>query len=399
MDRMNGERLGREEKKDAKASEYLAWAEDVRGRILRKMEWVRERNKEKLPYTTDENGDYDDRSDTARQWNEDDGLNWWTNGFWPGIMWLLYEDTKDEAYARTARYGEYLMERCLTDYYGLHHDVGFMFQPSAVADYRITGNERSRRTALHAASLLAGRFNPAGDYIRAWNDLDQDTRGWAIIDCMFNLSLLYWASEESGDPRFRNIAMRHADRVMDSFIRKDGSVCHIVEFSPETGKRIKSHKGQGYGHGSAWTRGQGWAVYGFMISYRHTGKEAYLEAAKKVASYCAAHIPDNRVIPVDFNQPKEPAWEDSCGACVIAGGLWEVASYMGEKEREYRELAVGILKAIDETRANWGTDCDAVVQNCTAAYHDKKHHMTMCYADYFFIEAVYKIRGTGGWMW
>lgn len=378
-------------------------AREMAARITEKMRWVSEKNKEKIPYTTDENGDYDDRSDEKRSWNADDGLSWWTNGFWGGMMWLLYLYTKEERYAEIARISEDKMTECFQTFLGLHHDVGFMFQPTAVADYRITGRSQAKTTALHAAALLAGRFNPAGNYIRAWNDIPgstDDTRGWAIIDCMFNISLLYWASEETKDPRFRHIAMMHADTVRKNFVREDGSVCHIVEFDPETGEMVKSYGGQGYAEGSAWTRGQGWAVYGFMISYRHTGKKEYLETAKKVAEYCIAHIPESGIIPVDFCQPEEPAWEDSCGACVIAGGLIELAEQAegAEKER-YLKYARRILQTIAETRADWGTDCDAIVQNCSASYHDKRHHFTMSYADYFFMEAVFRLAGMEFKMW
>nr|WP_296908441.1 glycoside hydrolase family 88 protein [uncultured Marvinbryantia sp.] len=383
--------------------EETKWAREMAARITEKMRWVSEKNKEKIPYTTDENGDYDDRSDEKRSWNADDGLSWWTNGFWGGMMWLLYLYTKEERYAEIARISEDKMTECFQTFLGLHHDVGFMFQPTAVADYRITGRSQAKTTALHAAALLAGRFNPAGNYIRAWNDIPgstDDTRGWAIIDCMFNISLLYWASEETKDPRFRHIAMMHADTVRKNFVREDGSVCHIVEFDPETGEMVKSYGGQGYAEGSAWTRGQGWAVYGFMISYRHTGKKEYLETAKKVAEYCIAHIPESGIIPVDFCQPEEPAWEDSCGACVIAGGLIELAEQAegAEKER-YLKYARRILQTIAETRADWGTDCDAIVQNCSASYHDKRHHFTMSYADYFFMEAVFRLAGMEFKMW
>lgn len=293
------------------------------------------------------------------------------------------------------------MDRCFSDFYGLHHDVGFMYVPTAVADYRLTGNEASRKRAMHAANLLAGRFNPAGRFIRAWNDLEnEDTRGWAIIDCMFNLSLLYWASEESGDPRFRHIAMMHADTVMQYFVRPDGSVNHIVEFDPETGEMVRSLGGQGYGEGSSWTRGQGWALYGFMISYIHTGKQEYLDTAKKVAHYCMACIPESGLIPVDFRQPEQPAYEDSCGACVIAGGLLELAGRLPAPEQAvYRNAALRILRAIDGQRADWSDGCDAIVQNCSAAYHADRHHFTMTYADYFFIEAVYKLRNIGRLLW
>ncbi|MCM1221306.1 MAG: glycoside hydrolase family 88 protein [Lachnospiraceae bacterium] len=379
---------------------YDKWADDLISKIRNKMEWVSEKNRDKIPYRTDQNGNYDDRSDVSKEWNIDDGLNWWTNGFWGGIQWLLYQDTGDEKYARIARVSEERLEQCFQDYYGLHHDVGFMFMPTAVADYRLTGNLNSRKIGMHAANLLAGRFNPMGKFIRAWNDLEEDTRGWAIIDCMFNISLLYWAYEESKDPRFRVIAMMHADTVMKNFVRADGSVCHIVEFDPETGEKVRSMGGQGYRDGSSWTRGQGWALYGFMISYVHTGKQEYLDTAKRVAHYCMANIPVSGIIPIDFRQPLEPAYEDSCGACIIAGGLLELAKCIPEPERRiYEDAAIKILRAIAEKRADFGTECDAIVQNCSGAYHIPEHHITMSYADYFFMEAVYKIKGVGSFMW
>lgn len=377
------------------------WVGEALEKVREKMQWVSEKNRDKIPYTTGAGGSYDDRSDESRSWGMDNGLNWWTNGFWGGIMWLLYQDTGEERYQEIARISERKLEKCFDQYYGLHHDVGFMYLPTAVADYRLTGNEEGRRIGMHAANLLAGRFNPVGKFIRAWNqNEDNDTRGWAIIDCLLNLSLLYWASEESGDPRFRQIAMMHADTVLANFVRPDGSVCHIVEFDPESGRMVKSYGGQGYGDGSSWTRGQGWAVYGFANSYTHTGKKEYLEAARKVADYCIANLPESGIIPVDFRQPQEPAWEDSCAACVIACGLLEVARHVSDSEKEkYENAAVTILRAIADTRADWTENCDAIVQNCTGAYHSPEHHFTMVYADYYFIEGLYKLAGIGRLLW
>ena len=377
------------------------WVGEALEKVREKMQWVSEKNRDKIPYTTGADGSYDDRSDESRGWGMDDGLNWWTNGFWGGIMWLLYQDTGEERYQEIAGISERKLEKCFDQYYGLHHDVGFMYLPTAVADYRLTGNEEGRRIGMHAANLLAGRFNPVGKFIRAWNQNgDNDTRGWAIIDCLLNLSLLYWASEESGDPRFRQIAMMHADTVLANFVRPDGSVCHIVEFDPESGRMVKSYGGQGYGEGSSWTRGQGWAVYGFANSYTHTGKKEYLEAARKVADYCIANLPESGIIPVDFRQPQEPAWEDSCAACVIACGLLEVARHLSDSEKEkYENAAVKILRAIAENRADWTENCDAIVQNCTGAYHSPEHHFTMVYADYYFIEGLYKLSGIGRLLW
>ena len=379
-----------------------AWLKETIEKVKRKMKAVSERSAGKIPYTS-VNGVHDDRSGADRNFSGDLGIYWWTNGFWGGMMWMLYHETGEQRFADIAVFSEEKMDYCLQDFYGLHHDVGFMYLPTAVADYRLTGNPDSRRRGLHAANLLAARFNPAGRFIRAWNDREdtgEDTRGWAIIDCLFNIPLLYWAFEETKDPRFKHVAMMHADTVMEHFVRADGSVRHIVEFDAETGEMVKDYGGQGYGNGSSWTRGQGWAVYGFANSYAHTGKQEYLDAAKRCAHYCMANIPESGIIPVDFRQPKEPAWEDSCGACVIAGGLLEVAKHVTAPEKDMYVRAAGkILKAIADTRADFGRGCDAIVQNCTGAYHSDTHHFTMVYADYFFIEALYKLTGTGILLW
>ena len=381
---------------------YSEWAKKELVKVKEKIAWTSENNKYKLPYTTDSNGIFDNRADSEKEFRIDDGVNWWTNGFWAGILWLIYHDTKDDKYRDYARIQENMLTPAFDMFYGLHHDVGFMFVPSAVADYRITKNAVSRKNALHAANLLAGRFNAKGGYIRAWNDFDDsDTRGWVIIDCMFNISLLFWASRETRDPRYAHIAKEHATTVMNAFVRENGSVCHIVEFDPETGKRIKSHGGQGYAHGSSWTRGQAWGLYGFTSAYRNSCDEAYLKTAEKIANYCISKIDDTGIIPIDFDQPKEPCYEDSCGACIMAGGLIDLSEQIEDESKKevYLETAYKIISTIAEKRANYTRDCEAIVQNCSASYHNKIHHETMVYADYFYIEALYKLTGSGFMMW
>lgn len=172
-----------------------AWAELTADKFEQKLRIVRERSAKKIPARA-VNGVHDDKADGG-SYASADGICWWTNGFWAGLLWQAYSHTGDARYAEIAQYTEQRLDEAFAQYIGLHHDTGFMWLPSAVADYRITKNEKSRVRGMHAASLLAGRFNPAG-YIRAWDNLESDdTSGWAIIDCMFNIPLLYWCSEET----------------------------------------------------------------------------------------------------------------------------------------------------------------------------------------------------------
>ncbi|MGG6312357.1 glycoside hydrolase family 88 protein [Paenibacillus macerans] len=375
------------------------WINEVMNKLKLKMEWVSEKSRDKIPYTT-LNGVHDDRSAYNPSKTVADGINWWTNGYWAGMMWLMYHETGDDKYKDIAAVSEKKLDQCFADYYGLHHDVGFMWLPTSVANYKVTRNAESRKRALHAANLLAGRFNLAGGFIRAWNDLDEgDTRGWAIIDCMLNIPLLYWASEETGDPRFAQIAVKHADTTMQAFVRRDGSVNHIVEFDPTNGGVIRTYGGQGYEEGSSWTRGQSWGLYGFMMSYRYTGKQEYLDTAKRIAHYFIANIPEDGIIPVDFRQPPEPKLEDDTAAAIAACGLIELAKSVGEHEKDlYLKSAVKLLKTLD-LRCDWTDRTDALIQYGSASYHAKHHHHPIIYGDFYFMEAIFKLKRNDLYLW
>lgn len=375
------------------------WMMETIVKITEKMSWLSEKSADKIPSVT-VNGVHDDKR-VGEYATADNGLQWWTNGFWGGMLWLMYHETGQDQYAAIARKSEEWLDECFENFHGLHHDVGFMWLPTAVADYRLTGNPDSRRRGLQAANLLAGRYNPVGRFIRAWDDLPngQDTRGWAIIDSMLNIPLLYWASEETGDPRFRQIAMMHADTVMETFIRPDGSSEHIVEFNPEKGGKVRIYGGQGYADGSAWTRGQAWALYGFVMSYIHTRKPEYLDTARRITRYFIDHIPGSGLVPIDFDQPAEPPREDSIAAAVAACGLIELAELVDEAEmNEYMQAALRLLKTLDEKRCDYSVANDHFLENCSGAYHNHQHK-SMVYGDYFYMEALFKLTGGDVFFW
>ena len=373
----------------------LVWAQETLERTAHKLEKVAQRSAEKIPYTTVV-GVHDDKSG-------DKEIGWWTNGVGGGIMWQMYTFTGKEIYRNIAEQNEKKLDADLMDYEKLDHDNGFKWLPTAVADYRVTGNRSSKNRGLLAAGNLAGRYNCAGKFIRAWNDWPNskvDRRGWAIIDCMMNLPLLYWASEETGDPRFSKIAANHADTAMKAFIRGDGSANHIVEFDPASGEMIKSYGGQGYGEGSSWTRGQSWGLYGFMLSYLHTQNNAYLETAERIANYFIANIPDSGLIPVDFRQPEDVKLEDSTAAAIASCGLIELARQKdGRQQKIYLNAALKMLQALTKNSFNWNEEEDNLLTKCTAAYHDEKHEFSIIYGDYFFLEALMKLTDKELFIW
>ncbi len=364
------------------------WLERVKQRLEKKMRFAAElaQQHDYIPYTT-ENGDW-----------KKETIDWWTNGFWGAEMWQMALMTGDAFFRQAAVRAETMMDAALRDFKVLHHDVGFMWLIQSGVRFALEGNQDSYdRTAL-CANLLAARFNPNG-FIRAWNGKGEE--GLAIIDCMMNLPLLYWASRQTGDPRFALMAMRHADTAMQCFVRSDGSCNHQVYFDPCTGEYLRSPGGQGYESGSSWSRGQAWALYGFALSYMMTGKQAYLDTAMRVAGYVISCIGKTSYIArCDFRAPEEPVVLDNAASAIIASGLLVLADLAPTQQQAYAQAACSILLALERDYGDFTNDQPAILTECAAMYHGTQHHhMTMNYADYYFIEAVHRLMGNKMLFW
>ena len=361
------------------------WIDDTFAKLDKKLSVTAVKSRDKIPYTT-KNGVHDSRT-------EGKDILWWTNGFWGGLMWLMYAGTGKECYKETAQNAEKIMDGAFRYMDSLHHDVGFMWHIMSGAAYKLTGDKASRNRDLLAAMTLMSRYNVEGDYIRSWNG--KENGGWTIIDCMMNIPQLYWATDEIGDTRFKKIAMRYADMAMRDHVRADGSVNHIVVHDPDVPDTVLETKGgQGYGVGSCWSRGAAWALYGFILSYIHTKEERYLDTAKKVAHYFVSNVMNTGWLPlIDFRAPDEPVYYDSTAGAIAACGLIEIAKNCHEFEKNiYLSAAIKMLKAMEKEWCDWSETEDSILQMGSERYGGGMH-MPIIYGDYFFTEAVLKLKG------
>lgn len=319
----------------------------------------------------------------------------WVSGFWPGLLLKAYRETGDESVLSLARDCEKRMDEALSQPLTLHHDTGFMWYLSSVTDFKLTGDEENKKRGFTAALILASRFNPNGNYIRAWNSFDNgvDYTGWVIIDCMINIELLYWASAQTGDPRFANIATAHAKTTMREFVREDGTVRHVVEFDPINGKVKAYHAGQGYSENSAWTRGAGWAIYGFAKAYGYTGNKDFLDTSIKCAEAFMQYFQRLGFVPCDFLSPAEPCYHDSSAAAVAACGMLEVSKHLaGEKSVNFKNCAISLLDMLDKNYADYSPDTQPLLKGATHAYNSNQN-VGLIYGDYYWAEAVEKLLG------
>ena len=366
---------------------YEIWAQATIERIISKLNTTSDKIGAGFPHKT-----------TGGAFNEE-APSWWTNGFWPGILWLAYIHTKDEKYSQIAMQVEEKLDEVLNDYDLLDHDVGFLWLLSSGADYMITKNKKSRNRLMKAASFLSSRFNLKGNFIRAWNH----EKGYAIIDCMMNLPLLYLASRETDDVRFNHIAHAHAKTVLKYFIRPDGSVNHIVSFDNESGEFIEAVGGQGAGANSAWSRGAAWAIYGLALAYKYLGDEEMLMASKTVANFFVTNLPEDLVAHWDFRVERNAQTpRDTSAAACAACGMLELSLHLPKLEATvYREYAYRILKSLTDNYSNLDNDKDqALLHSGTGnAPKNKNINVGLIYGDYFYMEGISRLTGNEKIFW
>lgn len=260
----------------------------------------------------------------------------WTTGFCTGNYWLAYEHTGEDAFKTAAlRQVDSFLDRIRRRVDVDHHDMGFLYTPSCVAACKLTGSEAGKTAALLAADNLLGRFQQKGQFLQAWGTLGAKDNYRLIIDCLLNLPLLYWASEVTGEGKYRAAALAHTKTSMANLVRPDHSTYHTFFFDPETGAPLRGSTQQGYKDGSAWARGQAWGVYGMALSYRYTRDEACIGLFRDVTGYFLARLPEDLVPYWDltFTSGEEP--RDSSASAIAACGMLEMAQYLPADEAAF----------------------------------------------------------------
>ena len=346
----------------------------------------------------------------------------WTDSFWVGLYYLAYAYTKDKKYLDIAdKYQPFFKERAENDpyvckekgYLPLDHDTGFIFSLSQVARYKLTGDQAARDISLIAADTLAARFNEHGGFIRAWDTWPWDDnekfinekKGKMIIDSMMNMPLLMWAYRETGDERYRCIAVTHAKTVERYIVREDGSSYHQFNFNPETGTPLRGVTGQGYDDESCWSRGQAWGIYGFALMYGYTKETEFLKTAIKLANYFISQL-DFSYIPIwDFStiDAEYRPWDSSAGA-IAASGLIEISKWTHDIKVSDKCLE-GASKLLYHLTAHCGTlemeDYQPLLlHGCIGPAYKKGSENLInrftdtptVYGDYFYTEALIKLK-------
>lgn len=319
----------------------------------------------------------------------------WTCGFWVGLLVAAYLHTGDNVFLTWARERMRLVGQRADD--PNTHDIGFIFDGSAVPAYYVTRDPWYAEFALSAAARLRARAvaTRTGTYISSWGPLDDSrARRSSAIDTMANLPLLYWASEHSGDASFGVIAEAHARKTAEAFIRPDGSTYHAVEYDATSGAKVRGYTFQGYGDQSLWPRGQAWAIYGYAATARATCNAEYLALAERLAGRYLERLGSVVVPPWDFDDPAAPnTLRDSATAAIVSAGLLDLAALHRDSAaaERWRERALWMLEGLcNEYLARSHQHRGLLMHGCYSRPHNEGIDSATMFGDFYFIEALCK---------
>lgn len=342
-------------------------------------------------------------------------LNDWTEGFFPGCLWYMYENTNDNFWKENAvKWTENLEPMKYTKH---HHDVGFIMYCSFGNAYRLTQNEKYKDVLIESANSLCTRYNEnvgsieSWNYRKAWNGRDE----WfypVIIDNMMNLELLYFATKVTGNTNYAKIATRHAETTLKNHFREDFSTYHVVNYDTVTGNVLHRATCQGFSDNSTWARGQAWAIYSFTMVYRETKNPVFLDAAIKSADFWLNHpnLPNDMIPYWDFDAGKngfvpdwdynesdfEPVPRDASAAAITAAALFELADY-SEKKDYYYKAAEKTLASLSSKSylAQPGENANFILMHSVGSIpHKSEIDVPIVYADYYYLEALTRYKNS-----
>ncbi|BAV07004.1 unsaturated chondroitin disaccharide hydrolase [Filimonas lacunae] len=319
----------------------------------------------------------------------------WTSGFWPGVLWYVYEYTKDTAWKNKAdTYSRTLTPLAYNKAYD--HDIGFQLYCSMGNGYRLTHDTSYRRILLAAADTLATLFNPKAGTILSWPRNVQQLGGHnTIIDNMINLELLFWAGK-NGSPHCYDIAVQHATTTMHNHFRPDHTCYHVVVYDTLTGQVLRRQTHQGYADNSVWARGQSWAIYGYTLCYRETHQPQFLTFAQQVADAYLQRLGEELIPYWDFDDAAIPqAPRDASAAAVTASALLELSTQVTDKvkSKHYYDKAVAMLAELSTPRWQSSGYNTALLQHSTGHKpNGSEIDAAIIYADYYYIEGLLRLQ-------
>jgi unsaturated chondroitin disaccharide hydrolase len=327
---------------------------------------------------------------------------WWCSGFYPGVLWYLYEYTNDPGHREWA---EKYSARVENEKYNTYdHDIGFQIYCSFGNGYRLTGREDYAEVLKVAGKSALERYNPHIGVIRSWDFNRQKWQYPVIIDNMMNLELLMWNYRTTGEEVFKDVAVSHSDKTREHHYRDDYSSYHVVSYDTITGEPHVKQTHQGAFDESVWARGNAWGLYGYVVMYRETELQHYLDQAIAIANLMIDHpnMPEDGILYWDYLAEDIPnSLRDSSAGSIMASALIELSTFTdGASSEKYLSTAEKQLQALSspEYLAEPGTNGFFILKRGVGHLPGNSEvDVPLTYGDYYYVEALIRYKKLKGW--
>jgi unsaturated chondroitin disaccharide hydrolase len=325
----------------------------------------------------------------AGRWKQE-GERWthWCEGFFPGILWLLYKHTGDESWRMPAEMFSLALEPRRHD--RAVHDLGFLFLSTYMRWYHLAPDDHLRDVLIDAGRTLALRRQNGG-YLASFVGPQS-----LFIDIMMNVGIIFWAARATADDALRQVAVEHCRTTARYLVRPDGGTAHEGIFDPQTGAFQRQSTHQGWAAESTWSRGLAWSLYGFTAAYRFSDESEFLDVARRNADFYLRRSPAGLVPFWDYDLPPDvPHLSDSSAGAIAASGLWDLGEAVGDpaERQRYHDAALTILETLcsDQFVPYHRPEWEGILMHGIYHYHKKLGvDESVAWGEHFFVEALVK---------
>lgn len=327
--------------------------------------------------------------------------NNWVCGMHTGTYWLAYQLSGNPKFREVAEKHLPTYQERYEQKIGFgNHDVGFVYSPSCVAAYKITGDEKIREMLLKAADYYyqTSYTQKGGFILRIWRAQMEEYGCRTMMDTLMNVPFLFWAGAESGEQKYTDAALSQSKITEKYLIRDDSSSYHHYQFEPGTFRPVKGVTLQGYSDESCWSRGHSWGIYGFPIAYAYTKESFLVDLHRDVTYYMLNHLPKDMLPYWDhiFTEEDKQPYDSSAGV-IAACGMMEMCKHLPDtatQKKIFESASSQLLEAvIDHCTGDIGREYDGLICHVTHAL-PQKIGIDECavYGDYFYLEALMRYR-------
>lgn len=300
--------------------------------------------------------------------NSNGGVNYvgqedWTSGYLPGSLWLMHEITGDAFWKDEAIKYTYLLKEA--HFNAMADNIGQKMMCSFGNGYRINSDPEYRSILISSARLILDRFNESLGLLIDYFPNRAHSISPLSDNAMMDLELLFFAYHETGDPVFYNVAVKHAETIMNINLGKVESPKDL--FKPGFDLNRFNYK-----------YNKACELYGFIEVYKETKNPVFLIHSENIA---------NTILELK----KRKIHQDTLTIAILSSALYKLSGETKHYQNEYRYAADELMTSLlSQKYSSINSPCKRLLTNKIFSKEilGVEKELPMLFADYYLLEGI-----------